>query len=684
MKKTAILTTAALLCSLNSFGHGGGSTSDDFSIPDTGSAMFHLPIKFGFDGNITFGYGSNMSGMDHDMSGGMDHDMGSGHDMGGDMGSGHDMGGDMGSGHDVGGDMGSGHDMGGDMGSGHDMGGDMGSGQDMGGDMDSGNDMDHDMGDDQDMGNDHQNHDSSNMDHGKIHWHVMPMISVGYDKVKRFISMEEVAQSDNEIKVSNGSKLKYVEAKKIEGGLGLMVMGHLMELAGNVHIMAGLLPYKGKYKFTERAINSKKDLEKFDAFKVPSSVDDLANWQEGDKLSFSTHGGVMMHGGIAFGQVLSITRDYMVQGKWRVALEYLGLDKVRVKVLNEDMTHVSTTVGNMVVAANAGKMKMEGQTESFIFSLNDEEAAKAYVHLLSGDLTKAQELSSESDAVIHESFGKTFMAGKMKSLRYHVPFTFSGAKTTMDMYSIGSSTDLDLNVKVDTIMNMYSKEKSTTGIWSKHKKQNEMFMSMVMKVAQEGSYKDVNYAGTWKRLYERDEVSASQLNAEMNRLVLKTGINKLNTLVLPKNKKLDYTRSEFEVSLTQGGTDALMKLAMDNKSRKTVLDNTYKKVNDVFRSNKTLAEKICKEEKLQTNCHKKMITRVSTNIVEVWDSLKAMKLAKDKKEYREFSRLYTRIGKFLMKNPLSFQGIIESIDSKFYKLELHVIGEKIPSQKIKF
>lgn len=623
--------------SATSFAHSsGGHTSDEFGIPDSGSSMFHMPIQIGFDGNINFGYKMNMdhgtsSNMSHD---GMDHtDMGHMDDMGhGNM------------------DHGNMSDMNNDMG--------MGDSNHMNdGDMNH-NDMDHgdmDMADsDADSSTDHSGHSSSS----SVHWHLMPMVSLGIDKINRKIKLDD-------------ESIKIIRARKIEVGAGLMVMGHLMNLPWSTMVTAGLMPYKGEYKYMEKLATHNDSDDTF--LKVPSTIDDLNKWSIGDKLSYSSHGGVMSHGGITFGHILDISANYMFQGKWRISIEKVSETKIKTTFLNEEMSHYSSSIGNMGLSLSSGKMNMEGKSETFTFDLTDQGGVSTYISALSGDLTKAQELESlEGGPVFRNSFGTSSMIAFQRMTALQIPALFVRSKSNSKMYSLSNSTDNFFGMETKTDMAMTVDSKSTSGLFSKHKSRNEYFMAMAMNVKQNGK-NHVNYASSWKRLFERDKVSRKQYKKELKYLNQKTGFD-LSELEIPSSSKYGYFRSEFEINLTQGATDKIISL-IDNSDRRSLLQKTYDTVNAGFRADSKKMKKLCKKRFFKS-CHKALIKSSSTLIVEMWDQLKIMKKAKHNNNWKKFTAAYNKFGSFMMENQFVFKAILSNLSKEDYKVSLRTLGEK--------
>ena len=596
------LTTMALAHST------GGDSADEYSIPDTGSSMFHLPIQIGFDGNINFGYKMDMS---HDMSG-MDHS-----DMD--------------------------HDMG---------------GMDQG-DMNQG-DMNNDMGemDHGDMNSsDDSSSDSHSSAHSGIHWHLMPMINLGLDKINRKIKIDD-------------SSFKLIRAQKIEAGAGLMVMGHLMDLPWSTMITAGLMPYKGEYKYMERSLDNGDEDNTF--LRTPSTINELQEWRIGDKLSFSTHGGVMAHGGITFGHILDISANYMFQGKWRIAMEKVSDSKLKVTFTNEEMKHYSSSIGNMGLSINSGKMDMEGKSETFTFDMSSQTGVSAYVSALSGDLTTAQEIDGLNSPVYRDSFSKSTMVAFQKMRSLQIPVLFMRNSSTSKMYSLSDSTDNFFGMQTETNMAMTVDSKTTSGILSKHKSRNEFFMAMAMKVNQNNK-KHVNYASSWKRLFERDTVKKYQFEKELAYLSTKTGFD-LAEVKVPSQENYGYFRSEFEVNFTQGATDKLMNLP-EKITRLDLIQKSYDIINDSFKENKNKMKKLCKIN-IVKSCHKSFIKSSSTLIVEMWDSLKTMKSARDSKDWKKFSTAYNKFGSFMMDNQFVFKAILSNLSKADYRVSLKTIGEK--------
>lgn len=544
----SLVVTSLLNISILAHGAMVDHNADEYESPASGGTMLNLPIMVDFDGKITYGIGI----MDHSSHGGHSNQGNhGGHDMGGyDMG-GHDMGGhDMG-GNDMGGNDMGGHDMGGsDMG-GNDMGG-----HDMGGNDMSGNDMG-DMNGDHNMNGDNHNNTMNHPTQKKIMWHIMPMIHVGGDFNKRVVSTEIEKEAKYLLQPSSfHSTYLSIINKRLEGGAGLMLMGMPTSIDWGGFFQIGFMPYKGSYYFSKSShINHGRALNA-SPLKIPRTLDQLASWKAGDKVTTSTHGGIMMGAGIGATIFTDISANYMLQGTWRIELEKLTDSKVKVVFTEMDLKHVMMNFGATIISSNIGKHKVKSVALEYTFDLAKNSALVAYNNALQGDFEFADKLlTREIDGVVDLSKTESLNTGVMSQTKIGLPILFNRNSMKMTTKTTTSTTDLTNGSKANTIMNMVHNEINTDGVWSQHKKNFSMYMGSTNTV-KDFTYKTASFV--WH--YERDNSSPKKLNKVLAKWNKSLGLNSLKEFKAYTNK-LGHTRATLNLVLSQAALDRLTKLS---------------------------------------------------------------------------------------------------------------------------
>lgn len=530
MKKAAFL---AMLLAMNTNIYAHSSVSihdgDAFDTTSSGGSMLNLPVMIDFDGKITYGIGvmDHSSHSGHDMGDGMDHD---GMDHGG---------------------MGNSND-----GMDH---GDMGSSN---GDMDHGG-MNHDdmHGGDMDNGHDNMNHDMKTEKMSKVMWHVMPMLHLGYDKIERVVALGNQQINNFElVKADSQGEYLAIRNKRIEAGAGLMAMGMPTSIDWGGYFQLGFMPYKGSYYFSKQKVSTYKSAQSSDSLKIPHTIEEVKSLSEGDKIAFSSHGGVMIGTGVGATIFTDFSANYMTQGTWRVEVEKAKNEIIKVRVTEADLKHVMLNAGATILSSNIGRHKVKSISLGYSFDFNSREAREAYESLLQGDLSFAERLLDSSIKGVESLDKKTSEEiGQMSTTKIGLPVLFHRNKMKMRTYSVSKGVDLKTNSKLNTEMTMIHNEVNTEGIWSRHMKNYSMYMGAENSLNSGDSsftYDTDNFV--W--FFESDKVSKVKLNKVLRKWNKFIGSEKLEKFY-SSEKNLGYARATLNLVLKNKSHSLLKEIA---------------------------------------------------------------------------------------------------------------------------
>jgi hypothetical protein len=294
---------------------------------------------------------------------------------------------------------------------------------------------------------------------------------------------------------------------------------------------------------------------------APTTLSELEQWAVGDRLVIGATGGVIFHTFAGIEPIAHLGPIASVQGSWRVHLQKINENELAVSVTKSKLTSYGIELDGTFVSSSLEKFKENENTLAMKLDLSAVSGEVALNRIYRGDFRYAQQLIANKiigAKGVRQSKGLT--QGKSRSLSFNFPFLFgaNSGKAHVDTWS--DETNLETDDPATIVMSVISKEKSTRGIISNHKKELSNFYATYIN-EKHGDHWDTVLAGSYKWLYEKDDVKADTLKSKLKKLAHQTGIYQLENVSFPE-KNLGYFRAEFDISLSR--LDVLRSMRTEN------------------------------------------------------------------------------------------------------------------------
>lgn len=426
-----------------------------------------------------------------------------------------------------------------------------------------------------DLGGHHEDEatEGSHEDHG-VHFEAHPMISGGYDKIKRTICLEESEHDEIESCSSSARHLLF-ENKKWDLGLGLESHTHLPVALG---VGVGVGYFKGKNYFSYRVLNSKS--ENRAPLSFPRTKEEFNCWRVGDQLAFMSKGSVLFSVVLGIDPFFHVGPEFTHTGIHRVLVKKTS-DKTLVAEFSVIKSNSLGLEGSVLVG-NVGASGSKGHSEAFSYEFNmmNEQAYLAFEYFLAARLDLLhQEIQKGIGQVILKNQLKN--RGRTLSGSIAVPVLFYNGgyvgrfsvKGTMDILEEGELHPHEV----------YStskiKDHFTRGVASDHFWENSSLVTTVLREIGKNDESVISVVYNWT--YSRDHFKRKQFLRKLKKLFRKTQSEKLNSILLPSGTK-GYVK--IDINLNLSAHDVLKVLS---KKQKEVLAN-FQKRHDYAGLNKQL------------------------------------------------------------------------------------------------
>ncbi len=619
MKINNFLLLCIVLFSSTIFAHNNDGHPQENDDPIT--SMIPLPVSVDFGGEVSWGYHIDFSGENHTSHMGMDH-------------------------------------------SGMDHSGMDHSGMDMDSDSDSGMDMDSDS--------------SMEMSDSSSSWHnmIMPMITLGVNNYTRLLnrstssSLNISKHNDGYIAIENSSIV-------LGGGLGLMAMPPVDLPMFSFRL--SLMPYKGGHVFRLKQINDEKELEHLGNMVIPHDLNDLDTWKVGDRMAYSSKGGIMFGAGAGFSVLASVLTTYMSEGTWSVSVYKIGESSIYLSVQKRKMTMLGVKALNAITELSSSTMKHVDANFNFILDLKTDAGIKAYHDILQGNILAAQKASLEGlEGVELISRVKTRSGGRISRRSIGLPYLFNIRSQRSSMLSVSQLFHGFSGEEYQSHMSMYRKSVETDGRWSQHKNSGILFMGMTNENLSHPK-EEAGFGANFKWYFQKDNTSRAQLKWQLNRLIHKFGFDKAKDLVIPAGN-LGFVRAELDLSL---GHSELKRL-IEKTEVNTLYDETYtqafESMNTYFSDSKNV--RIHCGNNRAGICMRSLYKATWSALSKFPNILQKLKMAYIHKDYKLLNAALGNLGKISLTNRFVLREIFKKAGKKNINGVLKVQGSKLSQANI--
>jgi hypothetical protein len=288
-----------------------------------------------------------------------------------------------------------------------------------------------------------------------------PSLQLGLTSAKIEYSLPIIINRFNFYPIQKDLGWIEVRRRRLEFGAGLT------SIIKSSAVM-GLIPYKGSMQTIVRYKNSQD--EKSLPFKMPSDLEELRQWNEGDSGVFQTYGGISAYAGFSSGIVDLVSVSFGIQNQFIVEIKKIDADVITLKISEESLKKRQLNLGPRVSQASFAKFNGSKFTATFNLDLREPLHHELFKAALKGNLKLLQERISLKNQ-------KLFWEGRERQLYLGIP-SIAGIVKDQGHYELnedGVETELDITGKrnrgyLTPLRNfqnyVYQTEESIVLVWS--------------------------------------------------------------------------------------------------------------------------------------------------------------------------------------------------------------------------
>lgn len=509
-------------------------------------------------------------------------------------------------------------------------------------------------------------------------FHIAPSIVLGADAISRIISKDSLEEKTSaaSIKKSDGrSGFIHVKNTRLIIGAGLDLETHLNVPPFGAGL--GLVYTKNQNVYSETHI---RDLsEKKRTLKLPSGLADFREWRTDEKLIYLSAGSVIFNAGIGIDPIVHGGVIASATGTWIVKLQKMDDLTLNASVTSIKATSFGVEVEGVVVGVGAEKIKAVEKGLNFLVDLSSPEASAALREFYKGDFRSLQKLAERNTSVRLNSHSTGLTTGSGTNATFNLPFLFGAGVSKYKLQSFQHDQGED---EEHIYTGIVSREESTKGVWSNHKKEVEQFSTTLVEEKDSG---ETFYAANYKWHYEKDEVKAEVVRKKLQELAGKTGLVQLSSLKTEENN-LGHFRISFDISLTEHDIFESINLLKNALRLKTLKLSIEKKIESAVTIGtvSTYCPALPHSDEILespvTRCVAEMKSKTTLQLKKL--SQLARETAKFivSKNYKASTNTYSQLGAILVKNPFLLPEVLPVMEDA--DLSFSVAGEKVFQQTI--
>jgi len=482
-------------------------------------------------------------------------------------------------------------------------------------------------------------------------------------------------------------------------------------------IAAYMIPYIGvaptasisakSERFTKSLIEAKKVKH----LNVPRNAQELLQWKDFEKITYTSQGGILFIGGVSF-PGLNIGANYIANGSWTTEIQRIAKNRVYVKVSSGKLSSLGVQGSVGLLGLSSSKFSALNNSFSYMFDLANPQAQAAYLQLIKGNAKAAQVLASDSKvkSVIPVDSSNLKAAGKIRSLKFGIPF----ANMTSMQGKILSAEMSDYypdKTKISADYGIYLREKSSKffGLESSYTYGfygSAYSLSKKNEKAENGDFGMIGWS------YKTSEVDEAKLRRAIQKLVLQTGMrNELGVQVAGGSKNKGYASLDFSLKLSEDAGKILIQIADQKDGLEQFNRISSGFIESVFSSDKTsqaasdLVEQLIEEYAPQSSAQvgnkpttqpmqsrsqriahakRQLLQETADAMLGMQRSLQWMRHSKTTKNRKEFVKHYAEFGKNMLKNQFAFQTAFNLVKGRGVSARYTISGESIKAYDLEF
>ncbi len=420
--------------------------------------------------------------------------------------------------------------------------------------------------------------------------------------------------------------------------------------------------------------------------RIPYFATDMLGWKEGDSVFFQSAGGIAFTGKIgAYG--FGIGPTFVVSGSWGTYVEKMEDNKVFVQQMQGEAGKAHLVAGTYIAEISCGLIKELTKGFSYVYDLNNQDAAKAYEDMLKGNVIPTQRMSegpSNSFIIKVDSFDKAKQS-RVQQFSMGIPFLNYTAKR--EKYFEHVTRILDLNDKTTETYFAGNFAQTYGHVLNRHRITRVGFYTGLKVDNNEEERQFVDYAGTFNWYYSSDHSSPRKLNRALKRLFKKTGLESELGANFPNEKKLKYTAITYNLNLPSRFINYMMKMHADKLLLEQYKHDTQRELEHYFENqsdpyNLCLAH-ITKIDWLGCkSMHKQSLRHSFKKMGHSLDTMRDSMIDREQVEaeessYKEFVRGFTEFGNTFVQNIFLFNTVYADAQKCGLETSYKIEGERL-------
>lgn len=430
---------------------------------------------------------------------------------------------------------------------------------------------------------------------------------------------------------------------------------------------------------------------------VPTNLELLKKWSEGDSLSTSVSKNISFNTGFTVMQGIVATASVVgsLNSTWNVGLSKpKGTALIKLVWAKDKGAKVALSAGNFLGKVNLSKAW--GKSESFSYTFDLASPARfdipvesyflsktpkvetfknistvdAYQEALNGNLVMADFLSSKKDSGVKKiseddkKSTETAIGGTLV-----VPFLMSASSNIGKKFVGGRSKIFGENHLLEELLASYSHESGTEGILSNDMKRLSVFAGNFQQIS---PLDELNgdlqrrYSASYKYYYAKNNVSPETLEEELRKLRYKVGFMKeLKGVNIPKNK-IGSLELELNLSISNYATDELMKLA-ETYSEDILINESLEYIDGFFKGVPDAKQEICEAYKVRilNECIFTTKRQTKSAMKSAISALKEMKKYRMDMDFKNFVKAYADFGAGFIENRFTMKTFLRMLRKEY-------------------
>jgi hypothetical protein len=433
---------------------------------------------------------------------------------------------------------------------------------------------------------------------------------------------------------------------------------------------------------------------------VPTNLDQLKKWSEGDSLSTSVSKNISFNTGFSVMQGVAGSASIVgtINSGWNVGISKpknpVKESIVKLVWAKDKGAKVAMSAGNLVTKINLSKAWGKSEAFSYTFDLasparfdipvesyflsktpkietfKNISTLEAYQEALNGNLVLADVLSEKKDSGVKKiseddkKSTETAIGGSLV-----VPFLMSASTNIGKKFVGGRSKLFGEDHLLEELLASYSHESGTEGILSNDMKRLSIFAGNFQQISPLGELNgDLKrrYSGSYKYYYAKNNVTPSTLEEELRKLRYKVGFMKeLKGVNIPKDK-IGSLELELDLSLSNYATDEFMKL-VEKYPEDVLVNESTEYIDGFFKGVSDAKQEICESYRVRILDECIFTTRRQTTsaMKSAISALKEMKKFRMDMDFKNFVKAYADFGKGFIENRFTMKTFLRMLRQEY-------------------